>query len=431
MTTQKNEHTRGHAAPMRYALKRWLLFGQLAVFLMFNLSAFPQKAVTDSWEQFRGPNGAGVISGAELPEKWSASKPALLWIMDVGNGFSEVAVKNDVVYIQSGDTLDGGYEFLAALNAETGEELWKTKIDSLWIEIDGWGHGPRSTPAIGDEMIYCLSGCGRFCALSLSKGEIAWSTSLVSDFGANTPRWGFSTSPVLIEDMVILETGGTEQRAVTAFDAKTGDIRWSKATGPASYCSPAIVELEGRQQLVFAIDTMLYAFDPQGNEIWNYRMPLRAPITMPVFIGPDKFFLSSEGAHRCFIVQVKGNQASEVYSGRTMLTNWSTACYHEGYLYGFSRAKLVCMSVETGKMTWGERGFGKGSLMILNDKLVIMADQGELVFADANPEAFTPLCREQVLEGRSWTAPSFADGKLFVRNLSKMSCYSLTNKKSL
>ncbi|MFP4471535.1 MAG: PQQ-binding-like beta-propeller repeat protein [Bacteroidales bacterium] len=431
MTTQKNEHTRGCAAPMRHVLKRWLLYGQLAVFLMFNLSAFSQKAVTNSWEQFRGANGAGVISGAELPENWALSKPALLWTLDVGNGFSEVAVKGDVAYIQSSDTLDGGYEFLAALNADTGEELWKTRIDSLWVENDGWGHGPRSTPAIGEEMVYCLSGCGRFCALKPGSGEIAWSKSLVTDYGARTPRWGFSTSPVIAEDMVIIETGGTEQRAVTAFDAITGEIRWSKGNGAASYCTPAIVELEGQQQLVYALDTMLIAFDPQGNEIWSYRMPLRAPITMPVFIAPDKFFLASEGANSGFIVQVKDNEATEVYSGRTMLTNWSTACYHEGYLYGFSRAKLVCMSVETGKMTWGERGFGKGSLMILNGKLVIMADQGELVLAEANPEAFTPLYREQVLEGRSWTAPSFANGKLFVRNHSKMSCYSLTNNKML
>jgi outer membrane protein assembly factor BamB len=92
-----------------------------------------------------------------------------------------------------------------------------------------------------------------------------------------------------------------------------------------------------------------------------------------------------------------------------------------------SKTKLVCISAETGEMKWGQRGFGKGSLIISGKKLIVLSDQGLVSLVEASPEKFTKIGSFQVLKGKSWTAPTFADGKLFVRNLSKMSCYKLSN----
>ena len=394
----------------------------MLTFLILQCSAQAQQ----SWDQFRGAKGSAVISGVPVPETLPEQGPELLWARDVGNGFPEVAVADGVTFIFSSDSLEGGFEYLAALNAENGQELWKTRVDSMWLEVDGWGHGPRSTPAIGDEHIFCLSGFGKFAAYNKKNGEEIWSVNLPNDFGSTIPRWGYSSSPVILDDVVVIETGGSEDRAFTAFNPNNGKVVWSKGKGTASYNSPAYAEIDGQPQLVFAIDTLLYAFDSNGEALWQFRMPLNGPMAMPVFMEPNRFFISSVSKTGGFVVEINNNVPEQKFTSTTMQNNWSSSCYKDGYLYGFSRAKLQCVSAETGEMVWGKRGYGKGSLIIVDDKLLVLSDQGKLIIAKAAPEAYHELASFQALEGKSWTAPSFADGKLFVRNLEKMACYNLS-----
>lgn len=401
-----------------------------ASFLAIFMLAFPgmvlsQESKTSDWSQFRGNlrNGQNIETSAI--EAWPESGPPLLWTKAVGNGFAEVTSAAGNAYIFSSDSLGGGYEYLAAIEIETGNERWKTKVDSLYFEVDGWGHGPRSTPVIDDEAIYCLSGFGKLTALSIKDGSKLWMVDIPKEFGSTQPRWGYSSSPVLVENLLILETGGAENRAYTALDRKTGKTIWSKGICDAGYNSPAIANINGQNQIIFAADTMLFAFDLAGNQLWDFKMPFRQPTAMPVFIGPDKFFLSTVSDVGSLMIQVANNTASQVWTNTAMQNEWSTSCYHKGFIYGISKTKLVCVSAETGEMKWGQRGFGKGSLIILGDKLIVLSDQGLVTVVDASPEKYTKIGSFQALQGKSWTAPSFAEGKLFVRNLSTMSCFKL------
>ncbi len=405
--------------------KNHIHFLQTVLLLFFTLS-FVQLQAQDGWKQFRGSDRSGVLTGTEFPEALPENGPELLWSLEVGNGFPEVAVDGNVAYIFSSDSIDGANEYLAAIKIESGEELWKTKLDSIFFEVDGWGHGPRATPAIADDMIYCLTGYGKFIALKTKSGKIDWTIDLPAEFGSALPRWGFTSSPMLVDDMVIVETGGTENRAFTAFNQKSGKITWSKGVGITTYNSPAIAEINGQTNIVFANDTMLTSFNPKGEELWAFRMPLRSPTAMPVFIAPNKFFVSSVSDVGGFVVEINNNEAKEISTSTTMQNNWSSSCYFDGYLYGFSKAKLQCVSVETGEMLWGKRGYGKGSLIIVGDKLVVMSDQGKVIIVEAIPDAYSEIASFQALQGKSWTAPSYVDGKLFVRNLSTMSCFKLS-----
>ncbi|MEA3444027.1 MAG: PQQ-binding-like beta-propeller repeat protein [Bacteroidota bacterium] len=403
----------------------------IAIFLlavigvMLSFPVLAQDNARKSWTQFRGNMRNGISTESGLLEEWPESGLKPVWKKETGQGFSEVVVLNNVAYLMACDTLNGGYEYLTASDVNSGKELWKIKIDSLYIEIDGWGHGPRSTPAVDNEKIYCLSGLGKLAAYSNKTGKEVWAVNLPEKFGSPLPRWGFSSSPILINGILIIETGGPESKAFTAFDKDTGKTLWSKGTGSTTYNSPAIATIEGKTHIVFANDTMLYSFDPEGNENWTYRMPMRSPIPMPVFIPPNRFFLSSVSRTGSFIIEVKNNEVSEVLKSKTMQNNFNSSCYHNGYLYGFSRAKLQCVSAETGERKWSHRGFGQGSLIIVNDKLLVLSDQGLLTVVEAKPDEFKALNAVQAMEGKSWTAPSFANGKVFVRNLTHTSCYQL------
>ena len=426
MITNKTVLSDEFTVPKRFSSTRnHIHFLQTVLLLFFTLS-FVQLQAQDGWKQFRGSDRSGVLTGTEFPEALPENGPELLWSLEVGNGFPEVAVDGNVAYIFSSDSIDGANEYLAAIKIESGEELWKTKLDSIFFEVDGWGHGPRATPAIADDMIYCLTGYGKFIALKTKSGKIDWTIDLPAEFGSALPRWGFTSSPMLVDDMVIVETGGTENRAFTAINQKSGKIAWSKGVGITTYNSPAIAEINGQTNIVFANDTMLTSFNPKGEELWAFRMPLRSPTAMPVFISPNKFFVSSVSDVGGFVVEINNNEAKEISTSTTMQNNWSSSCYFDGYLYGFSKAKLQCVSVETGEMLWGKRGYGKGSLIIVGDKLVVMSDQGKVIIVEAIPDAYSEIASFQALQGKSWTAPSYVDGKIFVRNLSTMSCFKLS-----
>lgn len=417
----------GRTVSIPLLLKQIRLCSHRAVFLiLFFIILLAQTQAQQGWSQFRGEDHDGIVSQAGIPDVFPENGPELMWTLDVGEGFPEVVAGGNVAYIFSSDSLEGSYEYVSAIQIESGKEIWKIKVDSMWFEPDGWGHGPRATPAIDEDHLYCLSGHGKLSALKLKNGKLAWTVNLPQEFGSVAPRWGFSSSPTLIENSLILETGGTEGRAFTSFDTKTGKVLWSKGIGPTSYNSPAHAQMNGETHIVFANDTMLSAFSPSGEELWSYRMPLKAPMAMPVFMPPNKFFVSSVSRTGSFVIELnENNEAKEILSSTTMQNNWSSSCYLDGYLYGFSKAKLQCVSAESGEMTWGKRGFGKGSLIMVDNKLLALSDQGKIILIEAKPEAYNELGSFQALEGKSWTAPSYANGKLFVRNLSKMSCYKL------
>lgn len=398
----------------------------LGVLFMFLWSVSPDLFSQGNWTQFRGNERNGISQATGLIYDWPESGPEKLWAKNIGSGFPEVVVDNGQAYILAGDTVGKGYEYVEAFDAETGKENWKTKIDSLYIEVDGWGHGPRSTPALDSENIYCLSGFGKLKALSAKTGNVIWSVDLPADFGSTQPRWGYTSSPLLIDDILLLETGGKEEKAYTTFDKKSGKAIWSKGVGVSGYNSPAIATIESHTHIVFAADTMLHAYNVKGDLLWSYKMPMRFPTAMPVFIPPNKIFVSSVSKAGGFIIQVDNNKPTEVLASKTMQNNWSSSIFHEGFLYGFTRARLQCVSAETGELKWSQRGFGKGSLIKVDNKLIVMSDQGKVMVVDPSPDKYTELGSFQALTGKSWTAPSFAEGKLFVRNLTQLACFKLT-----
>lgn len=387
---------------------------------------FSQATLTNGWPQFRGNQRDGIVQNVELIKSWPETGPQKLWTENVGNGFSEVAVASGVAYIMSSDSTNGGYEYLAAFDVQTGKDIWKVRVDSLYFEVDGWGHGPRSTPAIDGELIFCLSGRGKLSALAVKDGSLRWSKDLPKDLGSKQPRWGFSTSPILVGDLLILETGGTENRGFSALDKRTGNIVWNTGTYEAFYNSPMLVEIENQPSLVYVSDTMMYSFDLKGNIKWSFKMPLQFPTAMPVFIAPDRIFVSSLSDTGSFMIRINNDHPKKLWTSPAMQNEWSSSIYHNGYLYGFSKAKLVCISAETGELKWGQRGFGKGSLIMAGDKLLVLSDQGLITVIEPSPEKYIKTGSFKAMEGKSWTAPSFAEGKLFVRNLSEMSCYKLT-----
>jgi len=351
----------------------------------------------------------------------------LVWKKSIGSGYSEILVQNDIIYTMTGEKIDSvsGWEYVEAFDSKTGEQIWKTKVDSIFIDVDNFGDGPRATPAIDELNIYSITSFGKLMALSLKTGKIIWTVDFVKEYESTMPRWAFSSSPILLENTIIIEAGGTDLRGFASINKKTGKTEWIKGLGHSTYCSPIVAKIDNKEHLIFANDTMLTSFDTEGNILWEYRMPLRFPTAMPLFISPNKVFVSSVSNTGGFLVKVEGNKVTEVFNNTTMKNHFSSSCYNDGYIYGFSNATLRCISAESGETMWSKRGLGKGSLIRIGDNLLVLSDKGVLKTISATPEVYTEKSSVQAIDGKSWTAPSYSNGYIFLRNLQEIASYKL------
>ena len=409
-------------------MQKILIKSLLLTFLFLQIqTAHSQSTSQASWQQFRGNDRSATSSESGLLEKWSAKGPEILWKKDLGTSFSELLIADDKIYTLAGEKIDSvsGDEYAIAFNAHTGAELWKTKLDSIFIDVDDWGDGARSTPALNSTHMFCLTSFGKLIALSLKDGKIDWTVDIHKEYGSPVPRWGFSSSPIIVDGVLVLEVGGKEENAFMGFDPATGKQLWAKSTGQPSYCSPIVARIDEKNQIIFANGNNLYAFNAKGESLWTYKMPLSRPTAAPLFIAPNKLFVSSVSSTGSFIVEVNGAEVKEVMNSSTMKNHWSTSVHYKGFIYGFNVAALQCISSTDGAKKWTKRGFGKGSLILVDDKLLVLSDQGKLILVEAVADAYTELSDFQAINGKSWTAPSYANGKIYLRNLTEMACYKL------
>ncbi len=378
------------------------------------------------WPQWRGPRRDGVSRETGLVPSWSARGPLEIWRKPLGDGYSGVAVADGRVYT----LFQSDAEYLVALDAATGKELWRFKSDSVYQ--DGQGDGPRGTPTFDDGVVYAVGAKGKFHAVEAATGQALFSHDLVREFSSERPTWGFSTSPLVIDGMVYVEPGGGGGKGLAGFEKKSGALAWNAYSDSAGYSSPMAAEFNGQPQILFFTARHLVSFSPPSKQP-NWEFPWRTSYDVnaatPILIAPDRVFISTGYGVGAAMVQVQGppgsQRAQEVWRGREMKNHFNSSVYLDGYLYGFDDATLKCIDAANGETRWRQRGLGKGSLIAADGKLIVLGERGALVLAEASPEAYRELARAQVLEGKCWTTPTLARGKLYLRNQSEILCLAL------
>ncbi len=419
-----------NSAPFFYALL-------LLIFLSRCQSAKP--SFHDEWSQYRGPNGAGIsLSTARIQTGSSDKLPHQVWKRSIGDGFSGIVLSGDQLIVAFGEDSS---EYLAGFNRTNGDENWRCPIGKLFVEE--FGDGPRGTPAVDGDQAFIYNSWGHLYSVDIRTGGLLWEAALTDQFEIPMiePRRGFTTSPLIIDDKVIIYTGGMDSTAFMALNKITGEVMWRTGSTRGSYSSPVVAVIYGVKQILFTTTRVIetdegrkgiynvVSISPDGEKLWE-GPGLPGVVAMPVFVAPDKVFISSSVEIGSKLIQVhqEGDvfNAKEVWSNKNLRNHFNSSVYYEGYIYGFSNATLECLDAATSERKWRKRGFGKGSLIVADNKLLILSDKGKLGIAEATSEEYKELAKAQVIKGKSWTSPSFADGKLYLRNRKEMACYDLT-----
>ena len=401
------------------------------------------------WPQWRGPNRNGISEETGLLKEWADSGPQVLWKVPLGEGFSGISVVGGRIYTMFSEADD---EFVVCLNASNGEEVWRFRSDSNYHESQG-GNGPRATPTIDGELLFTVTAQGKLYALNTENGEKVWSHDLQEEFGSKIPRWGGCTSPLVEGDLLLVEVGGKDGESIVAFDKTNGDVVWSSHTDILGYSSPIAVTIGGIRQLIVFTGTQLVSVSPEiGNLYWTYPWQTEYDVNAatPVFIAPDKIFISSGYGKGAAVVRVRVMMSAEsttgegeggmshrdrvemtveeIWKNQDMKNHFATSVLHDDYLYGFDNAILKCIDANTGMEKWKTRGFGKGTLMLADEHLIILSDSGKLGLAEATPSAYNEVSSAEVLSGLCWTVPTLANGRLYARNENEMVCLDMTGQ---
>jgi len=388
------------------------------------LPAAPATVETGAdWFGFRGSERDGIIRGVQIETDWSASPPVELWRRPIGPGWSSFAVRGDLLYTQE---QRGEDEVVACYKVTTGEPVWRHRDAARFWESNG-GAGPRGTPTLSDGRLYTFGGTGIVNVLDAGDGTVVWSRNAASDTDAKLPYWGFSSSPLVVDDVVIVAASG----ALVAYDLATGDSRWSRPDSSTSYSSPQLLTIDGVTQILTLNGTGLTSLTPaDGTLLWEHPWS-GYPIVQPALTADGDVLISvsaESGIRRLSVAQgPNGWTVEERWTSIGLKAYYSDIVVHEGHAFGFDGSMLACIDVEDGKRKWKGGRYGAGQIFLLADQdlLLVLSEQGELALVNAAPDKFTELARFPAIEGKTWNHPVLVGDILLVRNGQEMVAFRL------
>jgi len=387
-------------------------------------------AATGEWPRFRGPNRDGISGEAGFSKTWPEEGPKEIWRVPLGGGFSGISVAGGSLFTQYSRE---GAEWLGAFDPATGKETWRLRMDSLYT--NRFGNGPRSTPTVDGEVVYSLSAKGKLYAVDAASGKARWTKDLIEEFGARIPQWGISVTPLIEGELLLVDAGGTRGRSIVALNKSTGETAWTTGEDNPGYSTPIVFTVDGVRQAVFFTASKILAVAPADGKIlwekpWKTSYDINA--ATPIFVAPNRLFVSSGYDTGSELLEIRrkgeGFEVAEVWQIRTMKNQFSSSVRVGNAIFGFDNKILKAIDLATGKDLWRQRGFSHGSLFYADDHLVLLGEEGRLGVAKASPESYQEISSIQVFNGKSWTVPTLAGDRLYLRDENEMISLDLSSK---
>lgn len=392
------------------------------VFVLFVTPTLPLIAKGEQdydWPQWRGPNRDGISAETDWDAEALVDGPRVLWHVDIGMGYSNVAVKDGRLYTM-GRTREGVRVF--CLNADTGREIWQHRIR---LPQD-----PQSTPTIDGGYVYALDYGGNMVCLKAKNGKRVWSRNLTDDFESPKPKYGYGCSPCVTGSLVMLNT----RTSGIALDKSTGEKIWEGKVHIDKvgryFATPVVYSYLGREYALIFSFSGLYSLDVEtGEQLWFYEWTKTGSpnVADPVLFDGKVFVSSSETDSRGGVLDISGAEPQLVWENHDMANHISTSIYLNGYLYGvdgdyhinIQRCSLRCLDAETGELMWHERT-GGASLSAADGKLIVLTAKGRLHIVEATPSGFVEISScdlpAETQPHHWWTPPVLCNAKIYCRN---------------
>ena len=441
------------------------MYRAATVILLLLLSVGDQargETGSHDWPGFLGPQRNGKSDERGLPKEWPAQGPPIVWQAPIGTGYAAPAICDGRLFHFA--RVENNAR-LTCLDARTGAPQWTCEYPTAFEDMLGYNNGPRATPMVDGPNVYTFGAEGVLQCVRVADGQMVWRTDTTKDFGVVKNFFGVGSTPLVYGDLLLACVGGSPPdsptdvyaangrvrpngSAVVAFDKATGKVRWKTGDDLASYSSPALANIAGRDVVFMFARGGLMAIDPiKGETIAEF--PYRARklesvnASTPVVVG-NEIFISETYELGSALVRFTGTAFEEVWTDRNRRRNqalalhWNTPIEHEGYLYGSSgyhapEAELRCVEWKTGKVVWSEPGMGRSSLLFVDGTLVCLSEDGSLRLVRATPQEYDEIAKWEfkasdgslLLPYPAWAAPALSHGLLYVEGANQLVCLKL------
>ena len=386
-----------------------------------------------AWPSFRGSTRDGKLLGLTINEDWKASPPKLVWKTQIGPGWSSFSVAGDRLFTQE---QRGEKEAVVCLDAKTGQAVWEYEyVSRFWESVAG--AGPRATPTIADEGLFSLGANGILTCLNASTGVKIWERDIQVDSKQKPPMWGFASSPLVTEGLVIVHAGSglKEDGVLLSYEVTTGEPRWSIPSGSHSYSSAQTAKLDGVSGVLMETNAGLQFVNAlDGATIWQFDSPTQNYRTLqPLVLGNSILLANSLGEGTKRISATREGESwlvKEEWASRDMKPDFNDFVEHQGSLYGFDGNIFSSVDLATGKRQWKKGRYGNGQVLLLCDagQLLVTSEQGELVLLKADASKTVELAKFQAIEGKTWNHSVLVGNRVFIRNAEEAACYELPTR---
>ena len=411
-------------------------------FLACSLTAFlPAWVSAADWSQYRG-DGSGIVRES-IP--WKPAGLKQVWKVPSPGGFSSFVVAEGRAFTQILREVDGAsQEVLVALDAASGKEIWSQNFRVANYGNAGGndgtpnnkgGDGPRSTPTLVGKSVVTLSSQLVLGAFDQVTGKPLWTKDLMADHAGRNITWQNAASPLLEGGLLYLAGGGPGQ-SLLAVNPENGAVVWKAFDEKMTHATPEAATIHGQRQVIFFLQSGLLSVEPKtGKELWRYSFPFKiSTAASPVADGDIVYCSAGYGVGAGAVKVAKTGDAwtaTEIYrvpGDKDLANHWSTPVVKDGHMYGMFQFKkygvgpIKCVELATGKIKWSQDGFGPGHVVLSGSDVVALSDAGELVRMVANPDGYKEISRQKVLDGKCWTTPAVAGGRVFVRSTKEAAC---------
>jgi outer membrane protein assembly factor BamB len=389
----------------------------------------PSIASTGDFPQFYGPSRNAVLNGPELETNWVKHPPKVLWRREVGAGWSGFAVKDGLAITQE---QAGEQELVVCYEMLTGRKIW-THGETARYATTIAGEGPRATPTIQNGRVYCFGSTGILNCMELRSGRVLWTVDCAKEQGAKVPDWGYASSPLVVDDQVIVSVGG-KSGSLVSYSAGEGKLKWSCGKGDADYSSPLEATLLGVRQIVNFNAAGVSGHTLDGNTLWNHPWPGGHPhVTAPVLIETNQLLISSGYGTGSELIRLD-KDSNEIWSvtrewkSMSLKSKFGPIFKRGDYIYGFDDGIFICVALKTGQRMWKDGRYGHGQGLLVAGKILLTSERGEVLLIEPNREKLVEISRFPVFNEKTWNPPALAGEYLFMRNDKEAACLQLVTR---
>jgi len=399
-----------------------------------------------AWPRFRGADLSNVADdGVKLVDSWPETGPSVVWSVDLGEGHAGAAIWKGRAFVLDHDETRKA-DLLRCLSMDDGRDIWQR-----WYDLPlKRNHGiSRTIPSVTDSHLVTIGPRCHVMCVRPDSGDLVWMIDMVERYGTTVPGWYAGQCPLIDGGVVVLAPGGTNV-LVTGLDIETGEAMWETPNPGGwnmSHSSIAVMEHGGRRMYVYVAigGTVGIAADGDdaGSILWKsteWQPSVVAPSPVP-FDGGRVFLTAGYGAGSAML-KIAGSggtfDAGEpvVRKAREWLAcEQQTPIHYGGMLFGIMpkdggalRNQFVCYN-PNGDVVWSsgkENRFGMGPFIIADGKIFILDDEGRLTMCRASTDKYDKLAEAKVLPGvDSWAPFAIADGRMVLRDSTKMICLDL------